>query len=139
MARANDSMINPKIEELLNRVDSKFSLVTLGARRARRINSYFNQLGDGLGNSIPPQVSSVARKPISIAFEEIAADKIVKTELPEDVYYDAVDGNSYFTDWSAGSGEEVAADEAVDAPVAAEAQVEVVAETEVAAETEAGE
>lgn len=135
MARANDSMINPKIEELLNRVDSKFSLVTLGARRARQINSYFNQLGDGLGNSIPPQVSSVARKPISIAFEEIAADKIVKTELPEDVYYDAVDGNSYFTDWSAGSGEEVAAD----APVAAEAQVEVVAETEVAAETEAGE
>ncbi|MEI8161389.1 MAG: DNA-directed RNA polymerase subunit omega, partial [Actinomycetes bacterium] len=87
MARANDSMINPKIEELLNRVDSKFSLVTLGARRARQINSYFNQLGDGLGNSIPPQVSSVARKPISIAFEEIAADKIIKTEMPDDVYY----------------------------------------------------
>ena len=25
---------------------------------------------------VPPQVSSVARKPLSIAFEEIAADKI---------------------------------------------------------------
>ena len=124
MARANDSMINPKIEELLNRVDSKFSLVTLGARRARQINSYFNQLGDGLGNSIPPQVSSVARKPISIAFEEIAADKIVKTELPDDVYYDAVDGNSYFTDWSAGSEEELAADDAVDASVASQDAVE---------------
>ena len=78
--RANDSMITPKIEELLDRVDSKFSLVTLGARRARQINSYFNQLGEGLGHSIPPQVSSVARKPLSIAFEEIAVDKIVKTE-----------------------------------------------------------
>ena len=99
--RDNESMINPKIEDLLDRVDSKFSLVTLGARRARQINSYFNQLGDGLGNAIPPQVSSVARKPISIAFEEIVADKIVKTELPDDVYYDAVDGTSYLTGWPA--------------------------------------
>jgi len=98
-------MINPKIEDLLDRVDSKFSLVTLGARRARQINSYFNQLGDGLGNAIPPQVSSVARKPISIAFEEIVADKIVKTDLPDDVYYDAVDGTSYLTGWPA-DGEE---------------------------------
>ena len=42
-----------------------------------------NQLGDGLGHMIPPQVSSVARKPLSIAFEEIAQDKIVWTEAPE--------------------------------------------------------
>jgi DNA-directed RNA polymerase subunit omega len=105
--RANDSMITPPVENLLNRTDSKFALVTLGARRARQINSYFNQLGDGLGNSIPPQVSSVARKPLSIAFEEIAADKIVKTELPDDVYYDAVDGNSYLNDWATpANGEE---------------------------------
>ena len=76
--RSFDTMINPQIEELLDRVDSKFSLVTLAARRARQINSYFNQLGDGLGQMVPPQVSSVARKPLSIAFEEIAADKIVQ-------------------------------------------------------------
>lgn len=73
-------MIYPKVEDLLDRVDSKFSLVTLAAYRARQINSYFNQLGEGLGHSIPPQVSSVARKPLSIAFEEIAADKIVKID-----------------------------------------------------------
>jgi len=78
--RSFDTMINPQIEELLDRVDSKFSLVTLAARRARQINSYFNQLGDGLGHMVPPQVSSVARKPLSIAFEEIAADKIVQGE-----------------------------------------------------------
>lgn len=86
MERSHDTMINPPIEELLNRVGSKFGLVTLAARRARNINAYFNQLGEGLGHMIPPQVSSVSRKPLSIGFEEIAADKIVWTEpapLPE--------------------------------------------------------
>ena len=82
MALDHDTMINPPIEQLLDTVDSKFTLVTLAARRARNINSYFNQLGDGLGHMIPPQVSSVARKPLSIAFEEIAQDKIVWTEAP---------------------------------------------------------
>ena len=83
MARAHDTMMNPPIEELLDTVDSKFSLVTLAARRARQINSYFNQLGDGLGHMVPPQVSSIARKPLSIGFEEIAAHKIVRVELPK--------------------------------------------------------
>jgi DNA-directed RNA polymerase subunit omega len=85
MARAHDTMMNPPIEELLDCVDSKFSLVTLAARRARQINSYFNQLGDGLGHMVPPQVSSVARKPLSIGFEEIAAHKIERAELPDEV------------------------------------------------------
>jgi DNA-directed RNA polymerase subunit omega len=84
MARAaHDTMMNPPIEELLGRVDSKFALVTLAARRARQINSYFNHLGDSLGTMVPPQVTSVARKPLSIGFEEIAADKIA---------YDRVEG-----------------------------------------------
>jgi DNA-directed RNA polymerase subunit omega len=83
MARTNDTMMNPPIEELLSRVDSKFGLVTLAARRARQINSYFNQLGEGLGHMVPPQVSSVARKPLSIGFEEIAADKIVPVEVAQ--------------------------------------------------------
>lgn len=85
MARAHDTMMNPPIEELLDKVDSKFSLVTLAARRARQINAYFNQLGEGLGHMVPPQVSSVARKPLSIGFEEIAASKIrpVPVAAPE--------------------------------------------------------
>ncbi len=73
----NDSMMNPSFEELLERTGSKFDLVTLGAMRARQINSYFGQLGDSAGPTIPPQVASTARKPLSIAFEEIASDKIV--------------------------------------------------------------
>ena len=76
MQRSYDTMMTPPIENLLERADSKFALVTLAARRARQINSYFSQLGEGLGHMVPPQVSSVARKPLSIAFEEIAADKI---------------------------------------------------------------
>ena len=88
MALDHDTMIDPPIEALLDKVDSKFTLVTLAARRARNINSYFNQLGDGLGHMIPPQVSSVARKPLSISFEEIAANKIVWTEAPEEVEVD---------------------------------------------------
>jgi DNA-directed RNA polymerase subunit omega len=84
-------MINPPIEKLLARVDSKFSLVTLGARRARQVNSYFNQLGEGLGSLVPPQVASTARKPLSIAFEEIAAEKIVAVPVAEPAE-DAVEG-----------------------------------------------
>jgi DNA-directed RNA polymerase subunit omega len=86
MASRQDTMMNPSIEELLARSGSKFSLVTLSAMRARQINAYFNQLGEGLGSIVPPQVTSVARKPLSIAFEEIAGDKIVMvrpSEAPE--------------------------------------------------------
>ncbi len=90
MARTNDTMMNPPIEELLSRTDSKFSLVTLAARRARQINSYFNQLGEGLGQMVPPQVSSIARKPLSIGFEEIAADKIKSVPIPVAVDAEAV-------------------------------------------------
>ncbi|MFM8867809.1 MAG: DNA-directed RNA polymerase subunit omega [Ilumatobacteraceae bacterium] len=76
-----DVMMSPPIEELMDRTQSKFALVTLSARRAREINSYFNQLGEGLGTMVPPQVSSVSRKPLSISFEEIAADKIKSVEM----------------------------------------------------------
>ncbi len=71
------TMIEPPVEELLERAGSKFGLVTLAAKRARQINSYYGQLGDGLGALIPPQVTSNASKSLSIAFEEIGSDKIV--------------------------------------------------------------
>jgi DNA-directed RNA polymerase subunit omega len=95
MTRGNDSMVDPPIEDLLERVDSKFSLVTLAARRAREINSYFGHLGDSLGKVVPPQVTSVARKPLSIGFEEIAADKIVAVPIePLDEADEADEGAS---------------------------------------------
>lgn len=85
MPSEHETMIEPAVEGLLERADSKFRLVTLGATRARQINAYFGQLGDGLGASIPPQVTSVSRKPLSIAFEEIISDKIVAGEKVEEV------------------------------------------------------
>lgn len=84
MSWQHDTMMNPPIEALLTRADSKFRLVTLAAKRAREINAYYGQLQDGLGQLIPPQVASVARKSLSIAFEEIAADKIVGVEIDPD-------------------------------------------------------
>lgn len=77
MPQRSTTLMNPPIEALLEGVDSKFTLVTLAARRARQINSYYNQLGEGMGAVAPPQVTSVSGKPLTIAFEEIAAGKAV--------------------------------------------------------------
>ena len=71
-------MIEPTIDALLERVDSKYTLVVLAARRAREINSYYSQLGEGRGEFVPPLVESggLRNKPLSIAMEEIAEDKV---------------------------------------------------------------
>ena len=84
MAEPRSTMIDPPIEVLLDKVDSKFTLVTLAAKRGRQVNSYFSQLGEGLGAIVPPQVASIARKPLSIALEEIAAGKVVAEWPPEE-------------------------------------------------------
>ena len=76
MADRPASLMDPRIEQLMAKVDSKFTLVTLSSMRAREINDYYNQLGEGLGRIVPPQVTSVSRKPLSIAMEEVAATKI---------------------------------------------------------------
>ena len=62
MAERRASLMEPRMEELLDKVDSKFTLVTLSAMRAREINDYYNQLGEGLGKIVPPQVTSVSRQ-----------------------------------------------------------------------------
>ena len=81
MNNQSDSLIKPPIEELLERAGgSNFRLVTLAATRARQINDYHGQLGQGIGSMVPPQVSSNSRKALSISFEEISAGKIVAAE-----------------------------------------------------------
>ena len=79
------TLMTPRMEYLLERVDSKFTLVTLSAMRAREINDYYNQLGEGLGKIVPPQVTSVSRKPLSIAMEEIEVGKIESVPLPPEL------------------------------------------------------
>ena len=82
------TLMDPRMEQLLERVDSKFTLVTLAAMRAREINDYYNQLGEGLGKIVPPQVTSVSRKPLSISLEEIEAGKIEAVPIVEEVEID---------------------------------------------------
>jgi DNA-directed RNA polymerase subunit omega len=79
MAQTQTNLMDPPIEDLLDKVDSKFTLVALAARRARQVNSYYNSLGEGLGVVVPPQVASPSGKPLSIAFEEVAEGKATYT------------------------------------------------------------
>jgi DNA-directed RNA polymerase subunit omega len=71
-------MIEPNIDTLLERVDSKYTLVILAAKRAREITSYYNQLGEGRGEFVLPLVETggTRNKPLSIALEEVAEDKV---------------------------------------------------------------
>jgi DNA-directed RNA polymerase subunit omega len=85
MAERRANLMEPRMEQLLDRVGSKFTLVTLAAKRAREINDYYNQLGEGLGKIVPPQVTSVSRKPLSISLEEIEAGKIEAVPIAAEV------------------------------------------------------
>ena len=70
-------VIEPKIDQLLSHVDSRYTLVILAAKRAREINSYYSQLGEGRGEFIPPLVESgMGSKPLAIALQEIAEGKV---------------------------------------------------------------
>lgn len=72
-------MIEPKIETLLESVDSKYTLVTLAAKRSRQINAYFSQLGEGIAEHTPPQVPMSpdrAPKALSLALEEISQELV---------------------------------------------------------------
>jgi DNA-directed RNA polymerase subunit omega len=66
-----EGIINPPIDELLEATDSKYSLVIYAAKRARQINAYYSQLGEGLLEYVGPLVETrVQEKPLSIALRE---------------------------------------------------------------------
>jgi DNA-directed RNA polymerase subunit omega len=70
----SDGITNPPIDELLQATDSKYSLVIYAAKRARQINAYYSQLGEGLLEYVGPLVEThVHEKPLSIALREINA------------------------------------------------------------------
>ncbi|GAB2559367.1 DNA-directed RNA polymerase subunit omega [Leucobacter ruminantium] len=84
MANVN-GIIDPPIDDLLEKVDSKYALVTFASQRARQINDYYTDLHDGnLFDNVGPLVdSSVDDKPLSIALHEIVEGKIVMTRRGE--------------------------------------------------------
>ena len=73
---------NPSIDDLLSKTDSKYRLVLYGAKRARQINAYYSQLGEGLLEYVGPLVDTHHQeKPLSIALREINNDLLTCEEV----------------------------------------------------------
>ena len=72
-----EGITNPPIDDLLKIADSKYALVIYGAKRARQINAYYSQLGEGLLEYVGPMVETAPQeKALSIALREINSDLI---------------------------------------------------------------
>lgn len=71
-------VIKPEIDVLLSKVDSKFTLCILAARRARQINDMLHGVRDQAILSMSPmQIASLtSAKPLSSALNEIANGEI---------------------------------------------------------------
>ena len=65
-------LIKPTLESLMQKVDSKYTLVTLAAKRARELTDHYEAL-----------VNVDTNKVVSIAMEEIDQNKITY-EAPRD-------------------------------------------------------
>jgi DNA-directed RNA polymerase subunit omega len=73
-------VIHPRIDELLENVDSRYALVIVAAKRARQINNYHQQLGEGTFEDFPPPlVESRSKNYLTMAMEEVA-EGMVKYE-----------------------------------------------------------
>ena len=70
-------MIQPRIDELTPHVDTRYALVVVAAKRARQINNYHQQLGEGTFDQfLPPLVESRSKNYLTMALEEISEGKI---------------------------------------------------------------
>ena len=70
-------MIHPRIDELMEHVDTRYALVIVAAKRARQINNYHHQLGEGTFDDFPPPlVESRSKNYLTMALEEIAEGKL---------------------------------------------------------------
>jgi DNA-directed RNA polymerase subunit omega len=66
-------VIHPRIDELLENVDSRYALVIVAAKRARQINNYHQQLGEGTFEDFPPPlVESRSKNYLTMALEEVS-------------------------------------------------------------------
>ncbi|HEV7363956.1 MAG TPA: DNA-directed RNA polymerase subunit omega [Solirubrobacteraceae bacterium] len=70
-------MISPRVDRLLEVVDSNYASVIVAAKRARQINSYYHNLGEGTFDEFPPpMVETRSKNYLTIALEEVEAGKI---------------------------------------------------------------
>lgn len=80
-SNGEEGITHPPIDDLLEQVSSKYALVIYSAKRARQINDYYAQLGEGLLEYVGPLVEPGPReKPLSIALREIHAGVLQHTE-----------------------------------------------------------
>ena len=80
-----EGITNPPIDDLLTKTDSKYKLVLYSAKRARQINAYYSQLGEGLLEYVGPLVDThVQEKPLSIALREINEDLLTCEDIDPD-------------------------------------------------------
>ena len=71
-------MISPRIDKLLPHTDENpYAAVIIAAKRARQINSYYHNLGEGTFDEFPPpMVESRSKNYLTIALEEVAQGKV---------------------------------------------------------------
>lgn len=80
-----EGITHPSIDALLEKTDSKYSLVIYASKRARQINAYYSQLGEGLLEYVGPLVEThVQEKPLSIALREIDAGLLTSEPITEE-------------------------------------------------------
>lgn len=80
-------VIKPEIDLLLSKVDSKYTLCIVSARRARQINDMVHGVRDqAVLTMAPSQIASLtSTKPLTLSMEEIAGGDISYTR-PQDSY-----------------------------------------------------
>jgi len=79
---AAEGITNPPIDDLLEKTDSKYKLVLYSAKRARQINAYYSQLGEGLLEYVGPLLETeVQEKPLSISLREINEDLLTCEDI----------------------------------------------------------
>jgi DNA-directed RNA polymerase subunit omega len=79
MATSQKGIIDPPIDDLLAKVESKYALVIFASKRARQINDYYADLHEGsLFDNVGPLVdSTIDDKPLSVALHEINEDMLI--------------------------------------------------------------
>lgn len=71
------TMINPRIDKLMDKTDNHYAAVMIAAKRARQLNSYFRALNEGSYEEYtPPMVEARDDNYLSIALEELATGKL---------------------------------------------------------------
>ncbi len=70
-------MIDPRVDTLLESVDSRYALVIVAAKRARQINNYHHMLGEGsFDEAPPPMIESRSKNYLTMSLEEVAQNKL---------------------------------------------------------------